>query len=292
MKFGLTFSEPYAESLGLARQEVFRALLRDLGLRVIRICAYWNRIEPRPDDFHFDSLERQIEEAASAGLEIIVTVGQKAPRWPEYHFPPWTDLRSPDLKGQLFRMLGATVTHFRAFPISVWQVENEPFVSFGGPRIPEDLLRRELELVRSLDDRPVMLTDSADKGKWTRAARWCDVLGVNLYTRVWNGRRYVDIDLSASDYRKKINEVALAGTPVIASELQSEPWGPRAVTELPPAEAAMTMNPERLRANVQLAADAGFDTVLFWGGEWWYWLRESGDDTMFETAGQLVERFA
>jgi len=244
----------------------------------------------RTQAWHFDSLDSQVEDADKAGLDIILTVGQKAPRWPEFHVPAWTSWKSQDFEQRVLTFVDGTVRHFAAAQISVWQIENEPFLSFGGPSIPEDLLRREIELVRGLDDRPIMLTDSADKGDWARSSRWSDILGVNLYTKVWNGRRYVDINVPPSRYEAKMKRLSSKAKEVIVAELQAEPWGPRGVTELSPAEAAVTMNADRLRQNAEIASKAGFHTVLFWGVEWWYWLRERGDASMWEEAKAIVGR--
>jgi hypothetical protein len=292
MKFGVTFSEPYAHSLGLRPAEVYQSLIRELGLEPIRLCVYWDRTEPQPGRFDFDSLDRQVDEAAKAGLKIVLAVGQKAPRWPEFHLPAWISPNDPDFERHLLRMVETVVRHFKAAPISIWQVENEPYFAFGGPALEEGLLRREIELVRGLDDRPVMLTDSADKGDWAAPAQWCDILGVNLYTRLWDGRRYVGIKVPPARYNAKIRSVPSSVREVIVSELQAEPWGPKPVTELAPSEAAATMNPERLRRNVEIAASAGVDTALFWGGEWWYWQRERGESSMWETARSIVQELA
>lgn len=288
MRFGVTFSEPYAHSLGLPPERVYDGLLREMALKIIRLCVYWDRTEPEPDKFDFSSLDWQVEAATKAGLDIVLAFGQKAPRWPEFYLPPWTAASDPDFEQHVLRMVETVVRYFKDAPIAIWQVENEPYWAFGGPRLDEGLLRREIEVVRRLDSRPVMLTDSADKGHWAAPTQWCDILGVNLYTRLWNGRRYRDVDVTPRRYSEKIGRVSPPVKEVIVSELQAEPWGPRPVTELTPSEAAITMTPERLRGNVELAANAGFDTALFWGGEWWYWMRERGDPSMWEEAGAIV----
>ena len=171
MRFGVTFSEPYALSLGLDPAAVYRALIDDTGLEIVRLCLYWDRTEPEPGTFDFRSLDRQVDEAATANLDIILALGQKAPRWPEFHIPRWTSRDDPGFEPHLLRILEASVRHFRDAPIAVWQVENEPYFAFGGAPIKESLLRREIDVVRSLDDRPIMLTDSADKGRWAAPAK-------------------------------------------------------------------------------------------------------------------------
>ena len=173
----------------------------------------------------------------------------------------------------------------------MWQVENEPYLSFGWSPLGEHPLRREIELVRALDGRPIMLTDSADKGDWTRSSRWCDILGVNLYTKVWNGRRYVDNNVPPSTYKNRIRRVSSSVKEIIVSELQAEPWGPRPVTELTRSEEAITMSPELLRRNVGIASGAGFRTALFWGVEW-YWLRTRGDPRCGKQRGRSSKNIA
>ena len=292
MKFGVTFSEPYAHSLGLRPVDVYRSLIHEIGIEIVRLCVYWDRTEPQAGKFDFHSLDWQVAEAGKANLDIILAVGQKAPRWPEFHIPAWTSPNDPDFEQYLSRMLEATVRHFRDAPISIWQVENEPYFDFGGPPLEERLLRREIDLVRRLDDRPVMLTDSADKGDWAAPAQWCDILGVNLYTRLWNGRRYSDINVAPFRYTRKIRSVSASVESLMVSELQAEPWGPRPASELTPSEAAMTMNPERLRRNAEIAVNASFETALLWGGEWWYWLREHGDPAMWDAARSTIKELA
>jgi hypothetical protein len=314
VRFGTTFSEPYARSLGLEPRAAFRAIGRELGLGIVRLCTYWDRTEPEPGRFDFASLEWQAEEALDAGLEVILTVGQKAPRWPEFYLPPWlprdpsgNTVRDQTFEERLLTFIERTVTHFRGSSISTWQVENEPYIAVNGPRIDEGLLRREIELVRRLSGSPVMLTESAGKRDWRRAARWCDILGVNLYTRRWKRHLqnlwlggYVDVNRLAKWYARRAGEVwtvgdapkgRLYGRKVMVAELQAEPWGPqgKAVHELTPEEAQKTMDPVRLRANVALADEAGFETALLWGAEWWYWLRERrGDDSMWEAGKREV----
>jgi hypothetical protein len=325
LKFGTTFSEPYALALGVDPRAAFRAIAHEPELKVVRLCAYWDGIECEPGRFDFSSLEWQMEAAADAGLEIILTVGQKAPRWPEFYVPEWVgagnrkrEIGNRTFEEHLLGFIEATVVHFRGAPIAVWQVENEPYIAFGGARIEEGLLRREIDLVRSLDERPVMVTESAGKRDWRRVGRLGDVLGVNLYTRVWRRHwtnlwlgGYVNVGRPPEWYARRSREVKSGkseignlrvgrvedrstkyearsdGPEVMVAELQAEPWGRKTVWELTPEEAGETMSPERLRRNVGLAKEAGFETALLWGAEWWYWLRERGDASMWEAVRAL-----
>jgi len=73
MKFGTTFSEPCAESLGLRPGEVYDSLIHELGLQTVRLCAYWDRTEPQPGRFEFGSLDWQVEEATKAIGRLLRT---------------------------------------------------------------------------------------------------------------------------------------------------------------------------------------------------------------------------
>ncbi|TMF09325.1 MAG: hypothetical protein E6I38_06225 [Chloroflexi bacterium] len=51
------------------------------------------------------------------------------------------------------------------------------------------------------------------------------ILGANLYTRVWDRRHYVDIDLSASRYKGKIREVSSSVNDVMVAGFKRSPGG-------------------------------------------------------------------
>mgnify|MGYP001951325475 CR=1 FL=1 len=46
--FGVTYSVNYTEEFGMDWQEVYDAILNELGVRHIRLPIYWNQIEPLP----------------------------------------------------------------------------------------------------------------------------------------------------------------------------------------------------------------------------------------------------
>src|SRR5438874_10058183 len=122
MRFGATFSEPCARSLGIDPASAYRSITHEIGLELIRLCVYWDRVEPKTGRCDFDSLDWQVEGADKAGLDIILTVGQKAPRWPEFHVPAWTARKQSDFGERIVFMIEAVVRHFAAAPISGWQV--------------------------------------------------------------------------------------------------------------------------------------------------------------------------
>ena len=94
MKFGTTFSAPYAESLGLRPAEVYDSLIHELRLQLVRLSAYWDRTEPQPGQFDFQSLDRQVDEAtkakrSAAGAQRPATAGLSGGSRTTMAVSPW-----------------------------------------------------------------------------------------------------------------------------------------------------------------------------------------------------------
>jgi hypothetical protein len=61
--WGMNFSQKHTQDLGLDWQETYLALLDDLGVEKIKIITHWDLIEPEKDEFYFNDLNWQIDEA-------------------------------------------------------------------------------------------------------------------------------------------------------------------------------------------------------------------------------------
>src|SRR3990172_402270 len=68
---GATFSTVYADDLAIDWREAYTAMLEDLGVRRLRLPAYWSRIEPEPGVFDFSELDWQLEQADRRGAKVI-----------------------------------------------------------------------------------------------------------------------------------------------------------------------------------------------------------------------------
>lgn len=66
--YGLTFSQLFAEELGLDWQKTFLAMLDELPVKNFRLIAYWNKIEATKGEINFSDLDWQITEASNVGL--------------------------------------------------------------------------------------------------------------------------------------------------------------------------------------------------------------------------------
>jgi len=295
--FGVTFSKPYAEELGLDWQKTYLAILDDLKVKNIRLVAYWHEVEPEKDKFDFSNLDWQIERAEERGVKVILTIGEKVPRWPECHYPLWLEKNKKDVvQGETFKMIREVVLHYKEKNnIKIWQVQNEPlFFLFGEcPFFPsKKFLKEEIELVRSLDSRPILITDSGELSSWLRSAHLGDYFGTTMYRVVWHpwiGFFYYDYILPPAFYRIKARIAGRSPDKVIISELQAEAWGEKkGILSLPLSEQKKSMDVERLKKNLDFASRTGFSYAYLWGAEYWYWLKEKmGDDSLWEVGKKI-----
>jgi len=296
VSFGVTFSQYFAEYMTDDWKKMYLSILDELGVKKIHLVAYWQKVEPEMDRYSFDDLDWQINEAEKRDVEIILTMGQKVPRWPECHIPDWArDLSKEDYDNQLLVLIEKIVERYKDKEgIEMWQVENEPFLmKFGEcPKLDKEFLQKEIDLVKELDDRPVLLTASGELSSWIQPARRADVFGTTLYRIVWSDtlERHVEYPIPAVFYHKRAQLVKLLTgierTMII--ELQAEPWNHLMIWETTPEEQSKTMDMDRFRDIIEYTKRTGFDEAYLWGVEWWYWLREKYDIDEFWIEAQKL----
>src|SRR5436305_4022383 len=71
---GISFRSPQVDALGLDARTTLQTLLT-YPFQLIRLGAYWNRMEPEAGIFHTDELDWQVAAAERAGKQIILCVG-------------------------------------------------------------------------------------------------------------------------------------------------------------------------------------------------------------------------
>jgi hypothetical protein len=300
---GVTFSVVQADALGLDWQDLYRAVLDDLGARRIRIPVYWSEVEPRRGAFNFSRFDFLVHEAEARNATIVIAVGQKLPRWPECHIPAWAEeMRKSKIENSdrsfedaLLHYVRAVIERYKNSSVVVaWQVENEPFFAFGEcPTIPYGVVGEEVAAVKALDRRPVVVTDSGELGTWVGAARLGNIVGTTMYRTTWKrGFGYLHYFLPAGFYEKKAAVIAtLFGKPVWVMEMQLEPWVPSPPISTTPIEEQMkSMNFDQFRANVAYARASRLSPVYFWGVEWWYWMKRRGYPEYWEYAREKMFR--
>jgi len=294
--YGATFSKPFAEYLGLDWKETYLAILDDAGAKRIRLSSYWTEVEPQKDIYLFDDLDWQIEEAERRDVKMIIVLGQKQPRWPECHIPRWAgELNEKERQEELLEIIKKVVERYKDKKnITAWQVENEPFLPFGEcPKLDKGFLDQEINLVRSLDSRPVIISDSGELGTWYNAAKRANILGTTLYRIVWDKYLgYVHYPVASISYRIKAAIIMCVTNveKVIIVELQAEPWGPKGIMDTSLDEQYKSMSLEQFRENVDYVKKIKFSEAYLWGAEWWYWLKtEKGDDRIWEEAKKVFK---
>jgi len=292
--FGITFSKIQAERLSLDWKEVYLAILDDLKVKKIRLIAYWPEIEPERGKFDFEDLDWQIEEAGRRGVEIILAVGQRLPRWPECHIPDWAKkLSKQERQERILVIIEKTIKRYKhRGAIKFWQVENEPFLGTFGecPKLDKGFLDREIALVRSLDNRKIIITESGEFSTWVGAAKRADILGTTLYRKVHGIFGYVRYPIPAIFYQRKTALIKkfFGIEKIIVVELQAEPWGPDQIWKISLEEQFKSMNLEEFRKIIDYTKRAGFSEAYLWGVEWWYWLKTvHNDDSMWEEVKNL-----
>lgn len=280
IKWGVNFSQKHAELLGLDWQETYLALLDDLAAKRIKVIGHWDSLEPEKDKYYFEDLDWQLKEAEKKGVKLMLVVGMKTPRWPECHIPEWAEnLSKEEQQKEILELIKKVVLRYRSSEsIWAWQVENEPFFPFGVcPWSDEDFLRKEVELVKVLDKRPVIISDSGEGSFWIRAAKIGDIVSSTMYKRVWHSglNRYITYPFPETFYyAKSLLIEKIFGKKVICGELQAEPWGPVLLYNLPLEEQEKTMDLEKFRNIIAFSKKTGLDEFYLWGAEWWFWLKE------------------
>jgi hypothetical protein len=307
---GISFRPLQAEALRLDPREALARLLAH-PFPVVRLGAYWNRMEPEPGSFRADDLDWQVEACERAGRRIVLCVGPvKTFGYPEFYVPahhlprPFREgaLVQPDDHGPLLAAATAFATRVveryrdRA-AISAWQVEHEAVDPLGVEhswRLASAFVEREVDAVRAADPaRPIVMNGflpaaapvrvvqrwrTRDQGdSLAVAARLADVVGVDHYPRhalVGLGAVTLYVDGGGD-----LAGPATGAARLMVTEGQAEPW--EAVTTPPnPRDRAMaSCLPEHVIENYNQCMRWGrpLDAYLFWGAEYWLARERAGD---------------
>jgi hypothetical protein len=297
----MSFNALYAIELGLSPHTVLEALITDLGVHDFRIAAQWSMVEPIDDVYDFALMDTQLTSIEESGGTAIFGVGRRLPRWPECHIPEWArNLTWEEQKEKIREYITTIVERYKESPaITYWQVENEPYLTVFatehcGDTLDEEFLREEIALVRSLDPtRPIIVTDSGNLGMWHGAYEKGDAFGTSVYVYFWNPElgQFRTI-LPPWFYRAKENLVKLfyGDKETVLIELSLEPWLVDSVTRVPLEVQYSRMNLDKVDEILSYARETRFETQYLWGAEWWYWLREQGDDSFWNKGKEIFAR--
>lgn len=299
LKFGVTFSPKYARYLNLDWQKTYLQILDELKIKNLRIPSYWNSLEKEAGKYDFSETDFMLTEGLKRGVRIMLVVGGRQPRWPECHLPSWAKLLSISERHQkTFELIQRVVERYRDnSAIWAYQVENEPFAWWFGENCdPPDkkFLQQEVALVKKLDKRPVVITDSGEWGLWVDAITPADILGSSVYTKAYNSNLHIYMPYLFPAYFYQLKAVLIKRVPnqqnkkILVTELQAEPWlSGKDPKENLPQNQTKSFSLSDFKANIEFVKKIGFEENYLWGVEWWFWMSENGYPEYLEYAKTL-----
>lgn len=235
---GISFRPPQVAALGLDARATLQTLLT-YPMQLIRLGAYWNRIEPGPGTFTTDELDWQIDAAEQAGARIILCVGPlKVFSYPEF-FVPAHHLSQPfpehtRIKPSAYRSLVTAATEFIARIVErykhrqgivAWQLEHEAVDPLGVEhswRLDVGFVAEELAALKAADaSRPIVMNGflptslpvtlmqrlrTRDQGdSLSVAEQMATIIGIDYYPRqalISLGRQTLYLDGSTSRWQE------------------------------------------------------------------------------------------
>lgn len=278
--------------VAIALDEVLKA-----EFDILRLSAVWKEIQPNnPADFDFAVITHQLEACEDTHQKVVLTIGVKAPRWPEFHFPEWvnTNLSDSETQHAILQFVTTTVQKLQHFScITHWQIENEPLDPSGPEEValPFSLLTKEVAALRRLDHRPIVITawgnDVKQRNTLPQLSDISDIIGLDLYYKqfvfqtpfgsVYQGPRATSKQLrTLMTYTRK---------PLWITELQAEPW--EASEKQYRSSHPQSISPQQIVGNVMKALELQPQAVLLWGVEYWLWRQQQGDHSYFELLPEL-----
>jgi hypothetical protein len=288
--YGSTFSAQYARELGLDPREVYEGMLRDIGIKKVRLVAYWDQIESERGVYDFSDLDWQIKMSERYDAEIVLAFGRRVPRWPECHIPDWTlqaeESGNSDEKYDALKDYITTIVNRYKDRESIthWQVENEAFFTIYaseecGDTANTKIIDEELDLVRDLDpSRQIIMTDSGNLGLWKDAYSRGDIFGSTFYVYLMNdGQLRTPLTHNFYKMKNKFWELIHGKRDEVwLIEISVEPWLNKPITEFTIEDLNQRLSLERVQNILEFAKETGFETQYLWGIEWHYYMRENG----------------
>jgi len=280
-------------------------LLAGLGVRYVRISVEWSQVEPAPGLYDFSLVDALLGAAEAREAKVLLTVGVKGQRHPEYYIPQWvldgsrlkdseTVSDDPFLRAHALEMVSAVVSHVAgSAAIDSWSADNEPYVASpraNGWVLGEDFVREEVGIIRTDDPthRPVVINHAQHfvfDRRWKVALADSDVLGTSIYPF----RRYdiagqevivpiLEIGPLQTNYAAQARAAKAAGRDFWITEMQAEPWS-NDIRLVSPTNPADDLTPAHFQDNIDYARRTGASRVYLWGAEWWLYERDHFGDS-------------
>ncbi len=283
-RLGISIRSPQLDVFGLDARAAVDELLRH-PFDIVRLGAYWSRIESAPGSFTPAQLDEQVEAAERANKHIILCVGALktfgypelfAPRHVVTSLPEHTRIRGsvyPALQRAATEFIERVVERYRASShIIAWQVEHESVDPLGFEhswRLDRAFVAAEVAAARHADSsRPILMNgflpvslpgwltqwwQTRDQGDSLAAAlQLADIVGVDFYPRVGLFRAG-PLGAYLVGGPRRLSAVLSAarrrGKRVMISEGQAEPWESITVPPNPRQHALFSCTPEHVIDN-------------------------------------------
>ncbi|MEK7452232.1 MAG: hypothetical protein AAB664_02745, partial [Patescibacteria group bacterium] len=251
-------------------------------------------IAPQKDLFDWTQLDHVMRVSEEQGVKLTLVIGRKVPRWPECYVPDWVQkLSVSEQRTETLLMMQAVVNRYKnSSALDRWQVENEPFFSFGVcQKFSKQELTDEINLVRRLDARPIQLTASGEMELWKTVAKQADILGISLYRKTWNRVfGYFTYPFPPEFYSLRAKLLEKLGKPIIVSELQAEPWFSESFKNKPHVYWYQTFTAEDFEEQIAFVKQTQLSEAYFWGVEWWAYMHEQNDDRLWNVAKEVFSK--
>ena len=315
-RLGVFYSYRNAQYWELDQKQSLDVLLSDFDFEWVTLPFFWNEMVDEHQNLKLETLNEQIETAKVHNLEVIITLGLKAPGYPEFFYPQ--KYADSIIKGSTITIGDPVSEEFlQILPkvvkdlskndnIKAWQIENEPlWTSQNGLKISTDLIQKEIEIVRREDqkNRPVLLNHPAtppwnnDSQKVMGLLKKGDYLGINVHTKTrppvlvyfklfgklisvpWPD--FINIPVYnlgplSPNLQKLKTQADKRELKTIITELQSEPYFTD--NKKLQGRALFNFNPRDIETNVQLAKNAGIDQITLWGSSFWLYSKQNGNN--------------
>lgn len=321
-RLGATFSQQQCEYFGLDWKKAYESIA-SMDFEFLRLGVYWSRIEKERGKYDFSELDWQLQLALEKKIKVLLTVGMKAPRWPEYYLPAWLKedidihkagnvAKSEYLRKETLRFIRVVVGRYRDHEaIYAWQVENEP-LNRAGPLnlwIGKDLLEEEIDLVKELDTgKPIVVNALTAPNGFLRflsrfiyrtdpieeAIELADIPAFNIYPVIghkWGALKFCfnavmgRIAPYMFSILQRANEKEKKAW---ITELQAEPWEPGKLVHLERGE-ELICPIQSYTAIFKELRSLDFEVIFLWGVEYWYFRKiQHGDSSWMDAMQEII----
>jgi len=296
--------------------ETLLRILDATGARHVRLSVEWSQVEPEDGVFDFATIDALLAAAESRQVTVLLSVGVRAQRHPEFYLPGWLLQRvelpegavvsdNPILRERALAMVEAVVRHVApSNAIEAWLADNEPYLATPRAsdwRLSREFVNAEAAAIRANDPlaRPIAMNHgevfSGDR-RWRWTLEDADIVGTSLYPyRDYEllGHTFI-VDILqlgpvTPNYAARARETREAGKRFWITELKAEPWANPDIRLYSPSNPARDLTPAKLLQSVDYARRSGASRVYLWGAEWWLMQSDIyGDDTYLRLARQII----